>query len=60
MNSIELKKIAEGLIETFEYAGNESVRLYDEGLKIEIKKDKSPVSNGDLRVNEIISKKFQN
>ena len=58
MNSIELKKIAEGLIETFEYAGNESVRLYDEGLKIEIKKDKSPVSNGDLRVNEIISKKI--
>ena len=58
MNSIELKKIAEGLIETFEYAGNESVRLYDEGLKIEIKKDKSPVSNVDLRVNEIISKKI--
>ena len=57
MNKNELKHIAEGLIETFQQAGKESIRLYDEGLKIEIKKDKSPVSNGDLRVNEIISKK---
>ena len=58
MNKNELKHIAEGLIETFKHAGKESIRLYDEGLKIEIKKDKSPVSNGDLRVNEIISKKI--
>ena len=58
MNSNELKVIAEGLIKTFEYAGKESIRLYNEGLKIEIKEDKSPVSNGDLLVNEIISKKI--
>ena len=58
MNKNELKHIAEGLIGTFQQAGKESIRLYDEGLKIEIKKDKSPVSNGDLRVNEIISKKI--
>ena len=53
-----IKKIAEGLIDTFDYAGEESKKLYDDGLKIEIKKDKSPVSNGDLRVNDILSKKI--
>ena len=58
MNNNELKVIAEDLIKTFEYAGKESIRLYNEGLKIEIKEDKSPVSNGDLLVNEIISKKI--
>ena len=34
------------------------MRLYDKGLKIEIKKDKSPVSNGDLKVNELITNKI--
>ena len=58
MNNNELRVIAEDLIKTFEYAGKESIRLYNEGLKIEIKEDKSPVSNGDLLVNEIISKKI--
>ncbi len=58
MNRNELKVIAESLIKTFEYAGKESIRLYNEGLKIEIKEDKSPVSNGDLLVNEIVSKKI--
>ena len=58
MNKNELKIIAEDLVKTFEYAGKESIKLYNEGLKIEIKEDKSPVSNGDLLVNEIISKKI--
>ena len=58
MNNDQSKKIAESLVETFNYAGNESIRLYKEGLKIEIKEDKSPVSNGDIRVNELISKKI--
>ena len=58
MNKNELKFIAERLIDTFNLAGKESMRLYDEGLKIEIKKDNSPVSNGDLYVNELITKKI--
>ena len=58
MNKDELKNIAESLIETFNYAGKESIRLYKEGLKIEIKEDKSPVSNGDLTVNDLIQKKI--
>ena len=58
MNKDELKNITEGLIDTFNYAGKETIELYDRGLKIELKKDNSPVSNGDLRVNDLISKKI--
>ena len=58
MNKNELKFIAESLIDTFKIAGNESIRLYDDGLKIEIKKDNSPVSNGDLKVNDLITEKI--
>ena len=58
MNKEELKKLAEGLIETFDFAGKESIRIFKEGLKIEIKNDKSPVSNGDLKVNDLITKKI--
>ena len=59
MNISELKKIAENLIDTFNAAGQESVELFKKGLKIEIKKDKSPVSNGDLRVNDLITNKIK-
>jgi 3'(2'), 5'-bisphosphate nucleotidase len=55
MNKNELKTIAEGLIETFNIAGQESIDLYTKGLKIEIKEDNSPVSNGDLKVNELLT-----
>ena len=58
MNRNDLKVISESLIDTFNFAGKESIRLYKEGLKIEIKEDKSPVSNGDLKINEIITKKL--
>ena len=58
MNKNELKKITESLIDTFNFAGKESIELYDKGLKIEIKKDNSPVSNGDLKVNDLITKKI--
>jgi 3'(2'), 5'-bisphosphate nucleotidase len=59
MNINELKKIAESLIDTFNVAGQESIDLYKKGLKIEIKEDKSPVSNGDLRANELITQKIK-
>ena len=58
MNKSELKNIAENLIDTFNLAGKESIRLYAEGLKIEIKEDNSPVSNGDLFVNKLIIEKI--
>ncbi len=58
MNNNDLKKLAEGLIDKFNFAGKESIKLFKEGLKIEIKEDSSPVSNGDLRVNELISEEI--
>ena len=59
MNKDELKYVAESLINTFNIASTEAIKLYNEGLKIEIKDDKSPVSNGDLKVNEIITSKIK-
>ena len=58
MNKNELKFLAESLIETFNLAGKESIRLCEQGLKIEIKQDNTPVSNGDLHVNDLITKKI--
>ncbi len=55
---LNFKKITEELIPVFNSAGKKSIDLYEKGLKIEIKKDGSPVSNGDLIVNEIITKKI--
>ena len=59
MKTSELKIISESLIDTFNDAGKISIELYKKGLKIEIKEDKSPVSNGDLTVNELITKKIK-
>ena len=60
MKTDDLKSISENLIDTFNIAGKESIDLQASGLKIEIKADKSPVSNGDLRVNELITNKIKN
>ena len=54
-----LKNISEQLIDTFNQAGKETIELFSKGLKITIKEDKSPVSNGDLRVNELITNKIK-
>ena len=59
MNRNELKKISKNLIDTFNTAGRDSIDLYKKGLKIKIKEDKSPVSNGDLRVNDLITNKIK-
>ena len=58
MNSKDLKSIAEGLIETFQKAGKESIEIEKQGVKIKVKEDGSPVTNGDLKVNEILTEKI--
>ena len=58
MNKNDLERITKDLLDTFNYAGEESIKLYSQGLQIKIKNDKSPVSNGDLRVNDLITKKI--
>ena len=58
MTQIDLKSIITKLIPTFNEAGELSVKLQKEGLKITIKEDNSPVTNGDIAVNDIITKKI--
>ena len=60
MNQNELKSISENLIETFSIAAKVSIDLYDKGLKIKIKEDGSPVSNGDLSVDKLVTDKIKN
>ena len=58
MEKNNLKEIVENLIDTFLYAGKVSIELRKKGLTKEIKSDDTPVSNGDLEVNRIITKKI--
>ena len=59
MKISELKSICESLIGTFNNAGKVSIDLYKKGLQIKIKEDNTPVSDGDLKVNELISNKIK-
>ena len=58
MNEINIKEIVENLIDTFLKAGKISLELRKKGLIKKMKPDNTPVSNGDLEVNEIITKKI--
>ena len=55
-NQMDLKKIVENLIECFLAAGDLSIELREKGLIKKVKSDNTPVSNGDLEVNKLISK----
>ena len=56
--NFNFKKITEDLIPVFEKAAKASIDTFNKGLKIEIKEDGSPVSNGDILVNNILSEKI--
>ena len=58
MNSEELKNINYSLIDTFLKAGDIALRLRKIGLKKEIKPDNTPVTNGDLEVDKLLTKKI--
>ena len=53
------KEITENLISSFEEAGNISLKLRKQGLKKEIKIDDTPVTNGDIEVNKLITSKIE-
>ena len=59
MDSKQLKKISHELIDTFIFAGKKSIELRNLGLKKEIKSDNTPVTNGDIEVDNIITKKIK-
>ena len=58
MSKINIKIVIENLIDTFLNAGKISLKLSEEGLIKKIKSDNTPVSNGDLEVNKILTKKI--
>ena len=58
MTKIDIQTIVENLVDTFLHAGKVSLELRNRGLTKEIKSDNTPVSNGDIEVNKIITKKI--
>jgi len=58
MNIEEAKKITLSLIDTFNKASQVALDLRKIGLKKEIKSDNTPVTNGDIEVNKILTKKI--
>jgi len=58
MNIEEKRKITLSLIDTFNQASQVSLDLRKAGLTKEIKSDNTPVSNGDIEVNKILTGKI--
>ena len=59
MTELNIKKVVKNLINTFLSAGKTCINLRKVGLTKELKPDNTPVSNGDLEVNKIISQKIK-
>ena len=59
MNNLNLKNITEDLIDTFLKAGKIAKEISQRGVKITIKPDKSPVTDGDLTVDELLRVKIR-
>jgi len=59
MNIEETRKITLSLIDTFNQASQISLDLRKVGLTKEIKSDNTPVSNGDIEVNKILTSKIK-
>ena len=59
MNIEETKKVTHSLLETFNKASQVALDLREAGLKKEIKSDNTPVSNGDIEVNRILTNKIK-
>jgi len=59
LNKLNFKKITEELIDTFLEAGNIAKEISKRGVKISIKADKSPVTDGDIAVDKILRNKIK-
>ena len=59
MNDLNLKNIAESLISTFLEAGEVAKKISIRGVKITIKADNSPVTDGDLAVDDMLQSKIK-
>ena len=58
MSNLDIKKIVENLIKTFLEAGKVSLELRKKGLIKKIKSDNTPVTNGDIEVNKIVTNRI--
>ena len=58
MNLEETKRIVSSLIDAFILYGNVSLDLRNKGLEKKIKSDNTPVTNGDIQVNDLLTKKI--
>ena len=54
MTNVNLKTITEDLLDTFLKAGKIAKEISRRGVKITIKADKSPVTDGDIAVDNIL------
>jgi len=59
LTNLDLKNTAESLIDTFMEAGRIAKEISQQGVKITIKPDKSPVTDGDLAVDELLKTKIK-
>ena len=55
---MDLKKVVKDLVKSFLIAGDLAMDLREKGLIKKIKSDNTPVSNGDIEVNELITKEI--
>ena len=60
MNNLNLKNISEEFLDTFIEAGKIAKDISQRGVKITVKTDKSPVTDGDLAVNQLLTEKIEN
>ncbi len=60
MNNLNLKNITENLLDTFLEAGNIAKRISSRGVKITVKADKTPVTDGDIAVDKLLRNKISN
>ena len=58
MNQNKLKDITLSLLNTFDEAGKLAQELRKKGLSEKIKSDNTPVTNGDIEINKILTKKI--
>ena len=58
METKKIEVIIKDLTQVFFEAGDLSIELRNKGLIKQIKKDKTPVTNGDIEVNNILTKKI--
>jgi 3'(2'), 5'-bisphosphate nucleotidase len=59
LNDLNLKNITEDLINTFLHAGEVAKKISRRGVKITIKPDNSPVTDGDLAVDELLQSRIK-